>query len=191
LLSFREDKAAAGHFIAMCDAGGHFDHRPRSETAIALPATSSRCLAILALSAAATGATAGPETCLTLRENSAVAQCANQYGPGRVADYNRDRPAAPNAHIAAARADDVLQTVPVPSKKGSSTEPAESFAFAGPDHYRFILNGMAISGIVGFVVLGVIGWLWRLRGASSKHCPYCSARVPSNAHVCKACFRVI
>ena len=41
------------------------------------------------------------------------------------------------------------------------------------------------------IVLGIVGWLWRLRGASSKHCPFCSARVSSNAHVCKSCFRVI
>lgn len=167
--------------------------RTHPETAIILPAIPRWCLAILALSATA-GLAAGPETCLTLRDNSAVAQCANQYapGPGRGPVYTHERPAAPpNARFAAARSEDVLQAVPVPQKSPPSTEPAESLTIAGPEHYRFILNGMAISGIAGFAVLGVVGWLWRLRGASTKHCPFCSARVSSNAHVCKSCFRVI
>jgi hypothetical protein len=84
-----------------------------------------------------------------------------------------------------------LQSVPVPSQNVPARERAENFSFMGPEHYRFILNGMAIAGIGGFLGLGVVGWLWRARGAASKHCPYCSARVPTNAHVCKACFRVI
>ncbi len=168
-----------------------FTNRIHPETAIILPAIPRWCLAILALSATA-GLAAGPETCLTLRDNSAVAQCANQYSPGRVPVYTRERPAAsPDARFAAARTEDVLQAVPVPQKSPPSTEPAQSFTFASPEHYRFILNGMAISGIAGFAVLGVVGWLWRLRGASTKHCPFCSARVRSNAHVCKSCFRVI
>lgn len=164
----------------------------RQETVKTYPATSRWCLCFLVLSATSTGIAAGPETCLTLRENAAVAQCANQYAPGRSPINTRERPAAPSGtRYAAARAEDVLQAVPVPSQNAPSSGPAEDFTFVGPEHYRFILNGMAIAGIGGFLVLGVVGWLWRLRGASSKHCPYCSARVPSNAHVCKACFRVI
>ena len=136
---------------------------------------------------------AGPETCLTLRDNSAVAHCANQYVPGRVPVYKRERPAAvPDARYAAAGNEDVLQAVPVPSKRPpTSAEPEERLTLASPEHYRFILNGMAITGIAGFAVLGIVGWLWRLRGASMKTCPFCSARVRSNAHVCKSCFRVI
>ncbi len=156
------------------------------------PASSCWCLCILALSATSTGLAASPENCLTLRENAAVAQCANQYAPGRAPINSRERPATPSVtRYAAVSAEDELQAVPIPSQNKSSSEPAEDFTFAGPEHYRFILNGMAIAGIGGFVVLGIVGWLWRLRGASSKHCPYCSARVPSNVRVCKACFRVI
>ena len=155
-------------------------------------ATSRWCLCILALSATTTGVAAGPENCLTLRDNAAVAQCANQYAPGREPTATHERPVASAAtHYAAVRAEDVLQSVPVPSQNGPGRESAESFSFIGPEHYHFILNGMAIAGIGGFLVLGVVGWLWRARGAASKHCPYCSARVPTNAHVCKACFRVI
>ena len=138
------------------------------------------------------GAAAGPENCLTLRENAAVAQCANQYDPGRAPILGREQPVvAPGPHYAAIRGDDVLQAVPVPSRTGPAAESAESFTFAGPKHYQFILNGMAISGIAGFVGLGVVGWIWRRRGATSKHCPYCTERVASNAHLCKSCFRVI
>lgn len=86
----------------------------------------------------------------------------------------------------------MLQTVPVPTKGSATTQPeAPAYTFAGPEHYAFILNGMAISGIAGFFLLGVVGWIWRMKGASGKRCPFCSARVGSNAHVCKSCFRVI
>jgi len=139
------------------------------------------------------GAGAGPENCLTLRDNAAVAQCANQYAPGRLPMYGRDRPAAPapGARYAAARPEDVLQAVPVPTQKPAAQPADPSASFAGPDHYAFILNGMAITGIAGFVLLAAVGWIWRLKGTSTKRCPFCSARVSSNAHVCKSCFRVI
>ena len=160
---------------------------------IAFSPTLRWCVAVPLLALAGPGAGAGPENCLTLRDNGAVAQCANQYAPGRLPVYGRDRPAAadPGAHYAAARPEDALQAVPVPTQK-SAIQPAEpSPSFAGPDHYAFILNGMAISGIAGFAVLAVVGWIWRLKGASTKRCPFCSARVSSSAHVCKSCFRVI
>jgi hypothetical protein len=80
----------------------------------------------------------------------------------------------------------------VPTQKPPLTQPAPtSAAFVGPEHYAFILNGMAVAGIAGFAVLAAVGWIWRLKGASSKRCPFCSARVNSSAHVCKSCFRVI
>ena len=88
--------------------------------------------------------------------------------------YHRELPAAPpNARYAAARPEDVLQAVPVPQKSQASTESAApSATFTGPEHYAFILNGMAISGIAGFVLLGVVGWVWRMKGTSTKRCPY-------------------
>ena len=159
-----------------------------------LPATLRWCIAILLLALAGTGAGAGPENCLTLRDNAAVAQCANQYSPGgRAPAYGRDRAEATSGpRYAAARLEDVLQAVPVPTQKPPVAEsPPPSASFAGPEHYAFILNGMAISGIAGFAVLAAIGWIWRLKGASGKRCPFCSARVSSGAHVCKSCFRVI
>ncbi len=150
-------------------------------------------LAVPLLALAAPGVGAGPENCLTLRDNVAVAQCANQYAPGRVPMYGRERTAAaaPAPRYAAARPEDALQTVPVPTQKPASQPAEPSPAFAAPDHYAFILNGMAISGIAGFVVLAAVGWVWRLKGASTKRCPFCSARLSTNAHVCKSCFRVI
>jgi hypothetical protein len=150
-------------------------------------------LAIPLLALASPGAAAGPENCLTLRENAAVAQCANQYAPAHAPTYGRDRPAAatPGPRYAAARPEDALQAVPVPTQKPAALPAEPSSVFAGPDHYAFILNGMAISGIAGFLVLAAVGWIWRLKGASTKRCPFCSARVSSNAHVCKSCFRVI
>jgi len=150
-------------------------------------------LAIPLFALAGSGAAAGPENCLTLRENAAVAQCANQYAPARVPMYGHDRPAAaaPGPRYAAARPEDALQAVPVPTQKPATQLAESSSSYAGPDHYAFILNGMAISGIAGFLVLAVVGWIWRLKGASTKRCPFCSARVASNAHVCKSCFRVI
>jgi hypothetical protein len=151
------------------------------------------CIA-LPLLALAGPVAAGPETCLTLRDNAAVAQCANHYGPAQLPTYPRERTptASAGTRYAAARPEDVLQAVPVPTQKSAvapSVEPKPTFA--NPEHYAFILNGMAISGIAGFVVLGVVGWMWRLKGASAKRCPFCSARVAANAHVCKSCFRVI
>lgn len=152
------------------------------------------CLAIplLALAGSAS-AGAGPETCLTLRDNAAVAQCANQYGPSRVPTYARDRTAAPSPapRYAAARPEDTLLAVPVPQRSTVAPRAEPVSEFASREHYAFILNGMAISGIAGFFVLGIVAWLWRVRGASVKRCPFCSARVTASAHVCKSCFRVI
>ena len=85
-----------------------------------------------ALSAAATGAAAGPETCLTLRDNAAVAQCANQYVPGRAPVDGHDRPARPVPAMRRYATDDVLQAVPVPSRRAPVAESAESFTFARP-----------------------------------------------------------
>jgi hypothetical protein len=150
-------------------------------------------LAVSLLALAAPGVGAGPENCLTLRDNVAVAQCANQYAPSRMPTYGHERTAAAATatRYAAARPEDALQAVPVPTQKPASQPAEPSPSFAAPDHYAFILNGMAASGIAGLVFLAAVGWAWRLKGASTKRCQFCSARVSANAHVCKSCFRVI
>ena len=146
---------------------------------------------LLACSVAANAgiAYAGPEECLTLRDNVAVAGCANKYAPGTpgtTAPAPRTALKTPHQPI---RAAEQWLLFPVPSPVSHTVEPVrepQQFVFSRD---RTELIERAKIGAIALAGLGLVFGLWRWRAAMVKSCSFCGARVAPGAAVCKRCFR--
>jgi hypothetical protein len=143
---------------------------------------------LLACSVVAGGgiAHAGPEECLTLRDNVAIAGCANRYAPGTAAPTLR--PSTRTAHQPIQAAEQWM-LFPVPSPVSHTVAPSRESPeiFRARDRSELIrragVGGAALAGVS--LVFGV----WRWRASKVRTCSFCGTRVLPGAAVCKRCFR--
>jgi hypothetical protein len=135
-------------------------------------------------------AAAGPEQCLALTDNAAVAQCANRFAPGAAAPRTgRARASVPSPGAGGpVRADDgTYQLVPFrrAEEAGERGEPVHiDWAADRSAQMRVIAYGA-----LGTAVLGALGGAGIWLAARRSTCAYCGARVGAAARVCPQCFR--
>jgi hypothetical protein len=145
-----------------------------------------RLLLACSVAASVGSAYGGPEECLTLRDNVAVAGCANKYALGTAAPT--PRPSTRTAHQPIEAAEKwLLFPVPTPGAHvvAPSREPPE--VIKARDRTELIrraeMGGAALAGV------GMVFGVWQWRASKVKTCSYCGSRVLPGAAVCKRCFR--
>lgn len=148
-----------------------------------------RWLLACSLAASAGIAGAGPEECLTLRDNVSVAGCANKYAPGTgapAAPAPRTPPQTTRQPIQAAE-QWLLFPVPAPGSRAAAPRPEPQENFFARDRTELVQRAA-----VGAIVLAGVGLMfgaWRLRASKVKRCSFCGTPVVTGAVVCKRCFR--
>jgi len=156
--------------------------------------TSHTCLRwLLACSVAASIETAyaGPEECLTLKDNISVAGCANKYAPGTAA------PAAPAARRQTQAAHQPIQSAeqwllfPVPTASTHVAAPSREPPDVVAARDRSELIRRAEVGAIGLAAMGLVFGVWRWRASMIKTCSFCGTRIAPGAAVCKRCFRSV
>jgi hypothetical protein len=149
---------------------------------------------LLACSVAASFGTAhaGPEDCLTLRDNIAVAGCADRYAPGTSATL------APSVRQPTRTAHQPIQTAeqwllhPVPTARTSAAvAPKRETPEVVAERDRSELIRRSELGAVGLAAMGLVFGVWRWRSTMIKSCSYCGTRVTPGSAVCKRCFRSV
>lgn len=144
--------------------------------------------AILALVAA--GAAAAPVDCLTLRDNSRVAACANQYGQAAPA---RARPATapPVATGIPAAAESDLKSVPVvvAVKTAPVAPPPAPEAPMFTVDRQVLTNTIIVGALAGSLLILVALGFWRWGSTLVKDCPWCASKISRSAQTCPHCFR--
>jgi ribosomal protein L32 len=146
---------------------------------------------LLACSVAASigSAYAGPEECLTLHDNVAVAGCANKYAPGTSAMAVPTQRTSTWTARQPIEATEKWMLFPVPTPGAHmvapSREPPEIIKARDRSELirRAEMGGAAMAGV------GMVFGVWRWRVAKVKTCSYCGSRVVPGAAVCKRCFR--
>jgi hypothetical protein len=147
----------------------------------------------LACSAATSLGTAyaGPEECLTLRDNLAVAQCANKFAPGTsFTSTPPQRQPSPPAHQPIEAAERWL-LFPVPAPGQRVAEPKREAPEVVAERDRSELIRRSEVGAVGLAALGLVFGAWRWRASTIKTCASCGTRVTPGAAVCKRCYRSV
>jgi len=155
---------------------------------------SRRCVGfLLACSVAASIETAyaGPEECLTHRDNMSVAGCANRYAPataGTIAPTTRRQAQAAHQPILSA---EKWLLFPVPTAAAREFAPSREPPDIVVARDRSELIRRAELGAVGLAAMGLVFGVWRWRASMVKTCAFCGARVVPGAAVCKRCFRSV
>jgi hypothetical protein len=134
---------------------------------------------------------AGPEECLTLRDNVAVAGCANKYAPGTPGPApSAPRPASRIVRQPIQAAEQWL-LFPVPSPVSHTVEPSREPQQSLFSRDRTELIARAKVGAIALAGLGLVFGLWRWRASLVKTCSFCGTRVAPGAVVCRRCFRSV
>ena len=148
---------------------------------------------LLACSVAATLGTvyAGPEECLTLRDNVAVAGCADKYAPGTptTAAQTARQPTRPAPQPIQVAEQSILFPVPTAASRAVAPKPESPAVIAERDRSELVRRGEL--GAAALAGLGLVFGLWRWRASTVKKCSYCGTRVVPGAAVCKRCFRAV
>lgn len=151
---------------------------------------------LLACSVAASFGTAqaGPDDCLTLRDNVAVAGCADRYAPRTSAT---NAPAVRQPTKVVQQPPPPIQEAeqwllfPVPSNSPKAAAPKREAPEVVAAHDRSELIRRAEFGAVGLGAMGLVFGVWRWRSSSIKSCSYCGTRIATGSAVCKRCFRAV
>ena len=138
-------------------------------------------------------ASAAPEECLTLRDNYAVAGCANKYAPATSAAGQPMRPSTrppqkPQPIQVAEQA--LLFPVPTAKSRAAAVPRPESPAIVA-ERDRTELIRRSEMGAAGLAGMGLLFGIWRWRASKVKTCSSCGTRIPPGAAVCKRCFRSV
>ena len=157
-----------------------------------------RCVRwLLACSVAASCATASaaPEECLTLRDNIAVAGCAQKYAPAASTAAQPMRPSTRPAFNTSGQPIQVAEQallfpIPTAASRAAPAPKRESPAvLAEKDHTELVRRSeMGAAGLAG---MGLLFGVWRWRASKVKTCSSCGTRVSPGAAVCKRCFRSV
>jgi len=144
---------------------------------------------LLACSVATAGeaARAGPEECLTLPDNVAVAGCAHKYAP-RASPMPAQSPALSARSIKVAE-QSLLFPVPDGKARAAPSPNAPREVVAERDRTELIYRSEI--GAVSLAAMGGVFVLWRWRASAVKKCSYCGTRTLPGATVCKRCFRSV
>jgi hypothetical protein len=151
---------------------------------------------LLACSVAASCATASaaPEECLTLRDNVAVAGCANKYAPAASAAAQPLRPSTrpsvqPTHQPIQVAEQALLFPIPTPKSRAAAPKPESPAVVAERDRTELIRRSeMGAAGLAG---MGLLFGVWRWRASKVKTCSSCGTRITPGAAVCKRCFRAV
>ena len=152
---------------------------------------SSRWLMACSVAACASVASAGPEECLTLRDNAAVATCANKYAPGTFpidASSSRNKGRIEHRPILAAER---WLLFPIPSATAQPGTRARVIPEVAGEEDRSELIRRSEIGAAGLAAMGLLFGLWRWRAASVRRCSFCGTRAVAGSSVCKRCFRSV
>ena len=150
---------------------------------------------LLACSVAASvgNATAGPEDCLTLRHNTAVAGCANKYAPGTSGTSPQ-----PTQHLTRpvrqpiqAVEQSLLFPIPVAAPRAVAVAATRESPDVIAEQDRFVLIRRSEVGAISLAAMGLEFGVWRWRASMVKTCSFCGIRVAPGAAVCKRCFRSV
>jgi len=168
--------------IATCRRAGEFTMtRPRSL----------RWLLACSVATSMGIAHAGPEECLTLRDNIAVAGCADRFAPGAAATTSPStrHPNRPTPQPVQMAERWLLFPVPpaVPHTVAAKRETPEVIA----ERDRSELIRRSEVGAIGLAAMGMAFGVWRWRVAAVKSCSFCGTRISPGAAVCKRCFRSV
>ncbi|MEO8344166.1 MAG: hypothetical protein ABI607_00590 [Betaproteobacteria bacterium] len=142
--------------------------------------------------AACTGvANAGPEDCLTLRDNASVAGCANRYAQAASpATANPLRQPARIQHRPIQVSEQWMQ-FPIPSARARAIAQLSEApkVVVAPDRSELI--GRIEIGAAGLVVMGLVFGMWRWRASPTRQCSFCGTRAVAGSTMCKHCFRAV
>ncbi len=152
---------------------------------------------LLACSVAASFATASaaPEECLTLRDNYAVAGCANKYAPATSGTAQPMRPSTRPAYQPSRQPIQVAEQAllfPIPTAASSRTpapKPESAAIVAERDRSELIRRSEI--GAAGLAGMGLLFGVWRWRASKVKTCASCGTRIQAGAAVCRRCFRSV
>ncbi len=150
---------------------------------------SSRWVLALTVAACANVAGAGPEECLTLRDNAAVASCANKFGPGTlpiVAPLPRPRDKAEHQPTAA---EERWLLFPVPTRTSQQVVRVSTVPAVEDRVDRSELISRSEMGAAGLAAIGLVFGLWKWRTPAGRRCSFCDTRAVAGSSVCKRCFR--
>ena len=141
-----------------------------------------------------TGAVAaGPESCLSLDNNFAVAACANQYLPGDPTAQFRHNPdpPPPKNRVRPAPGYGDVQIYSVPPVQVRAVETSNGRASLERDVQRAALLNQAAIALSIAGGLGMIFGLWRWRASLVRTCKFCAAKLTPGSSVCRKCFRAV
>ena len=146
-------------------------------------------LAIFVL--AAPGAGAGPESCLSLDNNFAVAACANQYLPGDPSVPFRHNPVQPPKPVRPAPGYNGMLSYNVPVAQVRPVDRSGERSPLQVDVERAALLNQAAVAMSIAGALGVLFVVWRWRASKVRTCKFCAAKLSPGSNVCRKCFRAI
>jgi hypothetical protein len=151
-----------------------------------------RLLLACAIAASFEPAHAGPEECLTLRDNTAVAGCAHKYAPGSSANVAPTvRPAVKPTPPQPIQVAEQFQLFPVPTPGPRAVAQVRESPQVVAERDRSELIRRSEMGAVGLAAMGLVFGVWRWRSTMVKSCSYCGSRLSPGAAVCKRCFRSV
>jgi len=152
-----------------------------------------RWLLACSVAASFSNASAAPEECLTLRDNYAVAGCANKYAPATSGTAQPTRPSTRPAQTSrppiqvAEQA--LLFPVPTAASRMPAPKPESPAIVAERDRSELIRRSeMGAGALAG---MGLLFGVWRWRASKVRTCSSCGTRINPGAAVCKRCFRSV
>jgi len=153
-----------------------------------------RWLLACSVAASVPTASAAPEECLTLRDNYAVAGCANKYAPATSGTAQPMRPSTrpayqPSRQPIQAAEQALLFPIPTAASRAPAPKPESAAIVAERDRSELIRRSeMGAAGLAG---VGLLFGVWRWRASKVKTCASCGTRITAGAAVCKRCFRSV
>ncbi len=150
-----------------------------------------RWLLACSVAACATVASAGPEECLTLRDNPAVATCANKYAPGTFPLVNTSPRHPPRIEHQPVQTDERWMVYPVPTTSARPVAQIREAPEVVENRDRSELIYRSELGAMGLAAMGLVFGVWKWQTSTVRRCAFCGTRAAEGSSVCKRCFRSV